>query len=228
MSNNLEEIKDRMSTNPNRKKIKIISQTPNEIIADIERADSPSQTGTPINSNLINNIISEVNSLKNQIGNKMGTSLYKGEESYSTYNLDLLTSKTDFNNLTTVVNNNSTNITTLSNTASNLTTNISEINNKLSMCTMLPSSQSINLNAENGASFTAPANGWYVIYGNPSGSAPAVGWVNETSGLVSVIRKNSSDLGQSIPAKKGDVVTLRYEGGGGVYVCKFIYAEGEN
>ena len=46
---------DRQGTNLNRKRLTIISQTPTEIIADIERADNPTQEGTKINASVFNN-----------------------------------------------------------------------------------------------------------------------------------------------------------------------------
>lgn len=54
MSDNMV-FKDRKSQNPNRRKLKIVSQGPNEIIADIERADTNvTEPGTPINAKLLN------------------------------------------------------------------------------------------------------------------------------------------------------------------------------
>lgn len=53
---NSQRFQDRISENPNRRKLNIISQTPNTIIADIERADTVigNQTGTPINAEMLN------------------------------------------------------------------------------------------------------------------------------------------------------------------------------
>ena len=52
--------KDRTGTNLNRKRIKIISQTPTEIIADIERADNVSEEGTTINAAVFNSFQSSI------------------------------------------------------------------------------------------------------------------------------------------------------------------------
>lgn len=49
------EFKNRDSQNPNRKKIKIISQFGDTMIADIERDDGASEVGTPINAEIMNN-----------------------------------------------------------------------------------------------------------------------------------------------------------------------------
>ena len=55
---------NRQGTNLNRKRIKIISQTPTEIIADIERADNPTVEGTDINATVFNNFQNEINTAK--------------------------------------------------------------------------------------------------------------------------------------------------------------------
>ena len=52
----IQEFSDRKSQYPNRRKLKIITQTADEIIADIEYADTPSQDGTPINATILNQI----------------------------------------------------------------------------------------------------------------------------------------------------------------------------
>lgn len=52
---------DRTGNNLNRKKIKIISQTPSEIIADIERADDPITEGTKINAAVFNTFQENIN-----------------------------------------------------------------------------------------------------------------------------------------------------------------------
>lgn len=61
----LEEFKDRESTNPKRKKIKIISQSANEIIADIENAEVATQEGTPINAEVMNKLRTAILELEN-------------------------------------------------------------------------------------------------------------------------------------------------------------------
>lgn len=55
---NSQRFQDRISENPNRRKLNIISQTPNTIIADIERADTVigNQTGTPINAPKVSSV----------------------------------------------------------------------------------------------------------------------------------------------------------------------------
>ncbi len=48
------QFKDRLSTYPNRRKLKIVSQVGNEMVADVEFADEPTQQGTPINAETMN------------------------------------------------------------------------------------------------------------------------------------------------------------------------------
>ena len=65
---------NRESQFPNRRIIKIISQTPNEIIADIERDEgNVSNNGTKINAEQFQNIETKLNNLQTQVTNKQGT-----------------------------------------------------------------------------------------------------------------------------------------------------------
>ena len=58
------EFKDRVATYPNRRRIKIISQTPTEIVADIIREDCATTEGTAINAQIFNDFQTEINSAK--------------------------------------------------------------------------------------------------------------------------------------------------------------------
>ena len=69
----LEEFKDRISTYPNRRKLKIITQTADEIIADVEYADSASQDGTPVNAAKLNEIRTTVDSANTYATNAYNT-----------------------------------------------------------------------------------------------------------------------------------------------------------
>ena len=60
---------DRTGSNLNRKKIKIISQTPTEIIADIERADTPIIEGTTINASVFNTFQNEIDTANTKAQN---------------------------------------------------------------------------------------------------------------------------------------------------------------
>ena len=58
-----ENFEDRVSENPNRRKITILKQQGNEIVADIEFADSvvDGKVGTPLNAEMINGFAHEIN-----------------------------------------------------------------------------------------------------------------------------------------------------------------------
>jgi hypothetical protein len=62
---------NRQGTNLNRKRLRIISQSANEIIADVERADTPTVEGTPISA-------SNLNQLKQDILNSIPTFTLQG------------------------------------------------------------------------------------------------------------------------------------------------------
>ena len=57
---------DRQGTNLNRKRLTIISQTPTEIIADVERADTVTQEGTKINASVFNSFQNSIDSALTQ------------------------------------------------------------------------------------------------------------------------------------------------------------------
>lgn len=61
----IEAFKDRISANPNRRKLKIISQQSDEILADIEYAEVATQEGTPINAEVMNKLRSAILELEN-------------------------------------------------------------------------------------------------------------------------------------------------------------------
>ena len=65
---------DRQGTNLNRKKIKIISQTKDEIIADIERADTVTQEGTIINAQVFNQFQESINAANTAANNAVTNS----------------------------------------------------------------------------------------------------------------------------------------------------------
>ena len=53
---------DSTGANLNRRKLKIVSQTPDEIIVDIERCDTSTVDGTPLNATTLNNKFDEIES----------------------------------------------------------------------------------------------------------------------------------------------------------------------
>ncbi len=55
------EFKDRKGRFLNRKKLKVISQTPTEIIVDVERYDEPTEEGTKIDASVFNDFQNQIN-----------------------------------------------------------------------------------------------------------------------------------------------------------------------
>ena len=63
------EFKDRTGKNLNRKKLKIISQSPTEMIVDMERFDEANEEGTKINASVFNTFQQEIDSAKSIVNN---------------------------------------------------------------------------------------------------------------------------------------------------------------
>lgn len=60
MEETTKRFQNRVSSTPNRRRIKIISQTPTEIVANIEMDDNPTVVGTPISADVLNEWDSDV------------------------------------------------------------------------------------------------------------------------------------------------------------------------
>lgn len=63
------EFKDRKGKNLNRKKLKIISQTPTELVVDMERFDEVEEEGTKIDASVFNTFQSEISISNNNSSN---------------------------------------------------------------------------------------------------------------------------------------------------------------
>lgn len=108
------EFKDRQGQNLNRKKIKIISQSPTEIIADIERYDSATEDGTLINANIFNTFQTQIDqagyeassalSIVNVANNKSDEAKINASEALTKANTALTNSETALNKATQVEN----------------------------------------------------------------------------------------------------------------------------
>ena len=81
-------IKNRISSTPNRRKLKIINQTADEILADIEMADNPTEEGTAINAEILNNIQDVAYEALNQVTNKQGSVVYENGDPVNTFDGD--------------------------------------------------------------------------------------------------------------------------------------------
>lgn len=96
-----------------------------------------------------------------------------------------------------------------------------------------PSDKSIDLTlGADGASYTAPANGWFAFgkrasatgqFFNVSYISPAYipYWSDSASG------GSGNILGHLVPVVKNQVIAIGYNAGGAITVCRFIYAVGE-
>ena len=72
---------DREGSHLNRRKLTIISQTPKEIIVDVERADDNiTETGTKINASNLQNIITKINDLESKIDQESGSYIYVDQQ----------------------------------------------------------------------------------------------------------------------------------------------------
>lgn len=95
----------------------------------------------------------------------------------------------------------------------------------------MPSSRYIDLTlGASGSTYTAPANGWFVIRKRASSSGQY--WYfghNNTSLCYSIGTHNNDQTVEAfIPASRGDAVGVSYNLGGATLFFRFIYAEGEN
>ena len=85
--------KNRISSTPNRRKLKIINQTADEILADIEMADNPTEEGTAINAEILNNIQDVAYEALNQVTNKQGSVVYENGDPVNTFDGDKVAEK---------------------------------------------------------------------------------------------------------------------------------------
>lgn len=97
----------------------------------------------------------------------------------------------------------------------------------------MPSSAYDNLTlGASGSTYTAPANGYFVISKNAnsntsSGDFKYIEVKNTTSGVGFLIPGNYGfSLEMTVPAQKGDIVSVTYNANGKTNFFQFIYAEG--
>ena len=92
----------------------------------------------------------------------------------------------------------------------------------------MPSNKYIDLTlGATGATYTAPANGWFTI-NKHSTPGKLAAFENESAGRVTWIVQISAetDCRVSCPARTGDIVRLWYSADGNLNFFRFIYAEG--
>ena len=109
---------------------------------------------------------------------------------------------------------------------SNLTAEGKSYGSGLSM----PSSRNIDLTlGASGSSYTAPANGWFVINKktNAQNQYVYMGCTENSMRVSNRVYLSDVFIELFLPAKKGDVVKVTYSAGGELSYFKFIYAEGE-
>lgn len=93
----------------------------------------------------------------------------------------------------------------------------------------MPSSRYIDLTlGASGSTYTAPANGYFIIRKYATGTAQAFYFHNKTSGISTYTGSPSTgwEICLSINAKKGDIVEIYDSLGGVTEYFRFIYAEG--
>lgn len=93
----------------------------------------------------------------------------------------------------------------------------------------MPSDTYVDLTlGADGASYTAPANGYFCFYRIQNGKVGYTKLTNSTTGFVSETRNTIDKAGNGawIMARKNDVVTLNYDGATTLRQWRFYYAQG--
>lgn len=94
----------------------------------------------------------------------------------------------------------------------------------------MPSSRSETLTlGASGASYTAPANGYFFLYKESGSANQYITMTNDSSAAMSIhqwVPQSGSGCCGFLPAKKGDTVTITYTATGNTIAFKYIYAEG--
>ncbi|MGN1392611.1 MAG: hypothetical protein ACI4V7_00995 [Succinivibrionaceae bacterium] len=94
----------------------------------------------------------------------------------------------------------------------------------------MPSNRYIDLTlGASGASYIAPANGWFWLSKKSSAANQYMNIGNNISGYVQNYSSGASDVMNLMrPARKGETVFIYYNVAGSTNYFKFVYAEGEN
>ena len=94
----------------------------------------------------------------------------------------------------------------------------------------MPSSRYIDLTlGATGATYTAPANGWFAVDKSTGASNERIGMYNSKTRVSSILWAPSGQaLRIFVPVKKGDEISIHYTATGSTNIFRFVYAEGEN
>ena len=102
----------------------------------------------------------------------------------------------------------------------------------------MPSDTYENLTlGSSGSTYTAPANGYFVLHKQVSGTNQNISFgINlspssdfSTGFVARFVQPPSSGAAMGfVPCKKGDIVTINYSAGGTAVLFRFYYAEGES
>ena len=133
-----EYFKDRESNYSNRRKLKIVSQTPNEIIVDIERLDEKTgEDGTSVNATTFNEIFAQITAaekgsvvkVKNANGEYESKDIQFDSDPQMQINNEATTRANFDDNLQTQISTNTTNISNIFNSITNITNNTAKLQN---------------------------------------------------------------------------------------------------
>ncbi len=147
------EFKDRQGQNLNRKKIKIISQTPTEIVADIERFDNVTEEGTKINASVFNAFQSEIN----ESSRKVTSAVTTANEALTTANQANLKSDNAVQSANSSLENSNQAVTTANTANTNSIEAVTTANTAFTNSEQAVSDSSIALTNSNNAIVTANA-----------------------------------------------------------------------
>lgn len=93
-----------------------------------------------------------------------------------------------------------------------------------------PSSTYENLTlGSTGSEYTAPANGWFVLYKTAASSSQQISLEVQGNGIASkcIAGGNNQPLMIHVPVKKGDIMNVYYSASGTTNYFRFVYAKGE-
>lgn len=92
----------------------------------------------------------------------------------------------------------------------------------------MPSDKYINLTlGASGATYTAPANGWYNIARAVKAQGQYVDLVNNTTGFWVSMQRDNGVIRINTPVRKGDILKINYTAAGGSSdFFRFFYAQG--